>query len=205
MAPKSNVAAQPKTNRSQAIRDYLAAHPNAVPTEIQTALKAKGINVSIGLIGMVKYTKKGKGGSAKPTGRRPGRPPGSTTKVTRIATAVKSGGRGSNKSDAVREYLAANPAASPIQVQQALKARGIAISASLASAIKYAKRGPGRPKGSGRGRRAATVSRPVGRPPASRSNGWFSAEDLMAAKAFVDRIGGAAAARKALDLLAQLS
>jgi hypothetical protein len=193
-------------NLSQSIRDYLAGHPNAMPKDVIAALKAKGVIVAPGLVGLIKFQmKRGKGGGAKPTRRGPGRPKGSKNKVARMSAAGKTRGRSSNKSDAVREYLAANPNASPATVQQALKAQGIIISASLASQIKYAKRGPGRPKGSGRARAVATPTRRVGRPTAARSNGSLRAEDLLAAKAFVDRVGGTAAATKAIELLEQLS
>jgi hypothetical protein len=195
-------------NRSQSIREYLADHPNAMPKDVVAALKSKGVVVAPGLVGLIKFQmKRGKGGAAKPIRRGPGRPKGSKNRVTRMATAAKTGSRSSNKSDAVRGYLAANPSASPAAVQQALTARGINISTSLASQIKYAKRGPGRQKGAGRGRRAvaptATAPR-IGRPAASAAHGSLRAEDLLAAKAFVDRAGGVSAARKAIDLLAQL-
>jgi hypothetical protein len=201
-----NATSGKNPNRSQSIREYLAGHPDAVPKDVVAALKSKGVVVTPGLVGLIKFQmKRGKGGSATPPRRGPGRPKGSKNKVTRMATAAKSGSRSSNKSDAVRDYLATNPTASPATVQQALKARGIIISASLASVIKYSKRGPGRPKGSGRGRAAAVATRRVGRPAASASNGSLRAEDLLAAKAFVDRVGGVAVARKAIELLVQLS
>ncbi|MBI3843230.1 MAG: hypothetical protein HY292_01200 [Planctomycetes bacterium] len=154
-----------------------------MPRDVQAALKAKGVTVTTGLVGVIKneMKTKRKGGTMKAAKKAVGRP-----------TAG-----GVNKSDAVRQYLAANPAASPVTVQQALKARGIIISVSLASAIKYSKGGK---------KSAKAAGRPVGRPrAAATSNGQLRAEDLLAAKAFVDRVGGADAARKALDLLAQLS
>jgi hypothetical protein len=190
-------------NRSQSIREYLAGHPAAMPKDVVAALKAKGVVVAPGLVGLIKFQMKR--GASNAIRRGPGRPKGSKNKVTRMATAAKTGSRSGNKSAAVREYLAANPTASPVQVQQALAARGIIISASLASQIKYSKRGPGRPKGSRRGRRVAAVTvQRVGRPVALGSNGRFSAEDLLAAKAIVDRVGGIEAAKRALDLLAEL-
>jgi hypothetical protein len=201
-----NAKATKKPNRSQSIREYLAGHPNAMPKDVVAALKSKGVIVAPGLAGLIKFQmKRGKGGSTKPTRRGPGRPKGSKNKVTRMATAAKTGSRSSNKSDAVREYLAANPTASPATVQQALKARGINISTSLASVIKYSKRGPGRAKGSARARAVATATRRVGRPAGSASNGSLRAEDLLAAKAFVERIGGIEAAKRAIEVLEQLA
>lgn len=192
MAAKSSSQAASKLNRSQAIRDYLAESPKSTPKEIQEALRKRGIEVSLGLANLIRYTKPKKGRPMAKKGK-PGRPPAAAGKATR-------GGRSMNKSDAVREYLAQNPSASPVAVQQALKARGIVISASLASAIKYSKRGPGRP----RGRRPG---RPPGRPRAmgtAGSNGQIRADDLIAAKRFAEQVGGIATARKALDLLERL-
>lgn len=60
--------AKRKSNKSAAIRDYIAANPNAKPKEILTALRAKGLDVSVGLVSVVKYSKKSK------SGKKPGRP-----------------------------------------------------------------------------------------------------------------------------------
>ena len=174
-------------NRSQAVRDYLAAHPNAKPKEILAAMKSKRINVSMSLVNAVKYAKGGHRGARKAASNSLGRP--------------KSGGV--NRSQAVRDYLTAHPGAKPKEIMSALKAKGISLSMSLVNAIKYAKR-KGSPKSSGR-----PVGRPpgkrLGRPPAAAKNGDLRAGDLIAAKAFVTRVGGAESARRALDLLAQLS
>lgn len=113
-------------------------------------------------------------------------------------------GKKVNKSAAVREYLAANPDAGPNAIREALKAKGILISTSLASVIKYGgnkkKRKPGRPKGS----RNAVRGR-VGRPPGARSAGGLDIGALVEAKKLAERMGGIDAARAALDLLAKLA
>jgi hypothetical protein len=103
-----------------------------------------------------------------------------------------------NKSQAVRDYLASHPDAGPNAIREALAEKGIAISTSLASVIKYGsnkkKKGkPGRPKGSGRGARAG------------RSASGLNIEALVDAKRMAERMGGIDAARTALDLLAKLS
>jgi hypothetical protein len=41
-------------SRSQHVRDYLASNPSATPNQIVEALKAKGIEVGVGLAGSVK-------------------------------------------------------------------------------------------------------------------------------------------------------
>lgn len=51
-------------NRSQCIRDYIAQHPKATPKAIKQALLKQGVEVSDGLIGVVKYGKKPKKGAS---------------------------------------------------------------------------------------------------------------------------------------------
>ncbi|MEX0716741.1 MAG: hypothetical protein WD066_09145 [Planctomycetaceae bacterium] len=68
-------------NKSQAIRDYLGENRGATPTEIRDGLQRQGIEVSHGLISMVKYgggsKKKRKKKAARPAGRpAAGRPAG---------------------------------------------------------------------------------------------------------------------------------
>jgi hypothetical protein len=178
-------------NRSAAIRDYLAANPNAMPIDVIAALKEKGIAVTRSLVGLVKYKKSGK----KAAGRKRGSTP---ARAARAAKAAKGG----SKSDAVRAYLAANPDASPVTVAAALKKKGIKISVSLASAVKYAKKGKkaGRPKGRrspGRPRMAASSR--------ASSNGAVNIEALVEAKRLAERMGGIEAAREALSVLAKLA
>ena len=59
-------------NKSQAIRDYYAAHPKAKPQEVASELKKKGIAVSAGFVSTIRSTSK-----KKKTVGKPGRPPGS--------------------------------------------------------------------------------------------------------------------------------
>ncbi|MEM9186668.1 MAG: hypothetical protein AAGB00_09260, partial [Planctomycetota bacterium] len=44
--PKKAAVKTKKVNKSQAIRDYAAAHPSEGPTAVTKALAAKGIEVS---------------------------------------------------------------------------------------------------------------------------------------------------------------
>ena len=54
-------------SKSAAVRDYIAAHPNAKPKEIYEALTKQGVKLSLALVNAVKYkTAKSK--------KRPGRP-----------------------------------------------------------------------------------------------------------------------------------
>ena len=55
-----------RVNKSEAIRDYLAKHPDAKPKAIIAAMKGRGITVSDSLANAVKY-EKGKSGKKKVT------------------------------------------------------------------------------------------------------------------------------------------
>lgn len=71
-------------NKSQAIRDYLKAHPKAGPTEVCKELKKKGLTVAPALVSNVKAAALRKSGKkpAKRKGRGPGRPAGAADKVS---------------------------------------------------------------------------------------------------------------------------
>ena len=59
-------------NKSQAIRDYLAEHPDATASTIRPALAERGIDVSIALVGQIKQRMKKSGGpgSKKKTAKK---------------------------------------------------------------------------------------------------------------------------------------
>ena len=61
--------AKSQVSKSQAVRDYIAKHPAAGPTEIFNALNAQGIMVSKGLVAVVKYKKPATSAPAKKRGR----------------------------------------------------------------------------------------------------------------------------------------
>jgi hypothetical protein len=65
-----------KISMSQAIRDYLAKHPSAMPKDIQAALAAKGVNVGYSLISQIKYKAGRRGGhkTRSSNSRKLGRP-----------------------------------------------------------------------------------------------------------------------------------
>jgi len=52
---RSTTGKEPAINRSQAIRDYIVQHPDMPPKAIRQALIEQGIDVSYGLVGVVKY------------------------------------------------------------------------------------------------------------------------------------------------------
>jgi hypothetical protein len=98
------------------------------------------------------------------------------------------------KSHAVREYLSANPQASPKEVVEGLKAKGVKVKVTLVNSIKYKK-----PSKAGR-RRA-----PSHRMAARRSSGVdVTVEHLLDVKRLADSLGGAEHVRRALETLEQL-
>ena len=185
-------------SKSQAIQDYLKANPGANSKAVKDALAKGGLSVSEGLVNKVKYTKpaKKKTGGRKATTRKAAASKAKATRRGRPAAG------GINMSDAIRDYIAANPTASRPEIRNALQAQGVAVSNSLVNAVfmkvkkgggKSAKRGrPGRPKAAARA--AAPAS----------SGGNMSAAELINAKQLVDQLGGIGKVRDALALLEQL-
>jgi len=99
--------------RSQAVRDYLKAHPQAGPKEIVDGLKSQGVTVSVGLVRGIKYRGK-RAGSRKPA--KPHEP--------------------ASMSDAIRGYLTQHPDAKPAEVRVALAKQGIKVGSRLISDVK---------------------------------------------------------------------
>lgn len=100
--------------------------------------------------------------------------------------------RAVNQSQAIRDYLAANPTASANEIVAGLKQQGITVSPGLASNVKYT---------SGR-RRKGPKRR--GRPAKTERNGALSVSDLVEAKKLADQLGGIEQARQALATLEEL-
>jgi len=165
--------------RSQAIRDYLAHNPNAASRQVVADLRKARIDVTEGLVNNIKYGgKKRAGGARSAKSAAPGQPP--------------------SRSQHIRDYLAQNKTASPKEIVNALKEKGIEVTVGLASLIKYsAKKDGGR-------RRGATLRRSGSAGAAWHSTGALSASDLIEAKKLVDGLGGISAARQALEVLEQL-
>ena len=57
---KSGAAVEKKVNKSKAIRDYMAEHPKAGPSEVSDALTKKGTPVTAAFVSTVKSMAKGK-------------------------------------------------------------------------------------------------------------------------------------------------
>ena len=67
---KKTASSRKKVNKSQAIRDYRAKHPQAGPTEVSRALARRGIKVSPALVSNVASTAGGKRKKKAKTVRR---------------------------------------------------------------------------------------------------------------------------------------
>lgn len=186
-------------SKSQSIQDYLKANPGANSKTVKDDLAKTGLSVSEGLVNKVKYSKPAgkKTGGRKATTRKTAAPKAkaSTTRRGRPAAG------GVNMSDAIRDFITANPSATRPEIRNTLQAQGVAVSNSLVNAVfmkvkmgggKSAKRGPGRPKAAPRAAAPAA------------SGGNMSAVELINAKQLVDQLGGIDKVRDALALLEQL-
>tara|TARA_R110002072_G_scaffold927_1_gene7374 strand:- start:23665 stop:24252 length:588 start_codon:yes stop_codon:yes gene_type:complete len=184
-------------SKSQAIQNYLNANPGANSKDVKDALAKDGLSVSEGLVNKVKYSKPAgtKTGAGKATSSKKSAPKRKATRRGRPAAG------GVNMSDAIRDFITANPSATRPEIRDTLQAQGVPVSNSLVNAVfmrvkkgggKSAKRGPGRPKAAVRA--AAPAS----------SGGNMSAVELINAKQLVDQLGGIDKVRDALALLEQL-
>jgi hypothetical protein len=103
------------------------------------------------------------------------------------------------KTQAIRDYLAAHPDASPKEVVEGLKTTtGMSVKLSLVSVLKYSKRKAGKRR---RGR-AMTMSTAARRTISNGSS--LSFEQLVEVKRLSDSLGGSERVRETLDALAQL-
>jgi hypothetical protein len=117
---------------------------------------------------------------------------------------------GPNKSQAIRDYYAANPDAKPKAVVEALAAKGVVVTPAFVSTIKSTsinkspktakgKRGP-KPGASVKAPKAAAV-----KPAAAKSGGAVSLDTLIKAKGLVKELGGIESAMNALAALKRLA
>ncbi|MGZ0164868.1 MAG: hypothetical protein ACKVII_13175 [Planctomycetales bacterium] len=186
-------------SKSQSIQDYLKANPGANSKTVKDDLAKTGLSVSEGLVNKVKYSKPAgkKTGGRKATTRKTAAPKAKASATRRGRPAAG----GVNMSDAIRDFITANPSATRPEIRNTLQAQGVAVSNSLVNAVfmkvkmgggKSAKRGPGRPKAAPRAAAPAA------------SGGNMSAVELINAKQLVDQLGGIDKVRDALALLEQL-
>jgi hypothetical protein len=161
-------------SRSQAIRDYFSSNPKAGPKEVVAALKAKGIEVKLGLVSNVKHHMMSRKSRRRASAKRRSKAPAITG------------------TQAIQAYLKKHPKAGPAEIRSRLADQGITVSKSLASAVKYRRRK----------RRAPSVRLSARRTAAGRSA--MTVEQLLAVKRVADALGGLDRVRQALEALAQL-
>jgi hypothetical protein len=99
------------------------------------------------------------------------------------------------KTKAVRDYIAANPTATPKEIVAGLATTGMRIKVGLANSLKYGKKKRGR-------RRSSTVASAARRAPTS--NGAVTVDQLLEVKRLADSLGGMSQVRQALETLEQL-
>ena len=170
--------AKPESNsRSDAIREYLSSNPKAGPKEVVEALKAKGIEVKVGLVSNVKHRMQ----------------PGSRKSRRHGAGKRRAKQQAMTGTEAIRAYLKDHPKAGPNAIKSALAEQGVKISASLASAVKYRKRS----------RRTPALSQSARR--TRSANSAVTVDRLLELKRFADSIGGVEQVRAGLETLSQFS
>ncbi len=123
--------------------------------------------------------------------------------------AKKAAADSSNKSQAIRDYLKANPGATAKTIVPALAEKGIEITAQYAAMIKsnMKKKKPGKKKrGNAAAKPAAAKPAAAPKPAAAKatSSTGLSADDVVAAKSFADQVGSVEQALKALETLQKL-
>lgn len=184
-------------SRSEAIRGFLKDTPDASPKQIVEGLKAKGVDVSVGLASAIKYgknVKKGKKSGAKKSSAAAG-----------AATEAMAGSGGAmSGSEAIRQFIGRFPDAKPKAIKAGLEAEGVKVTSGLISAVKYH---TGKSQGKKK-RRATTVHAAARATTASKASSSSAArvtiDQLLEVKRLSDSLGGAAQVRKALETLDQL-
>lgn len=118
--------------------------------------------------------------------------------------AKKAAADGPNKSKAIRDYLAANPDATAKTIVPALKAQGIDVKSSYVAMIKSNSK-KAKPKAKkGKAPAAPVAAAPAAPAASTKKSSGLSANDVLAAKGFADKVGSVAQALKALETLQQL-
>ena len=107
---------------------------------------------------------------------------------------------GPNKSQAIRDYLKSKPDAGPTEIVKELKKKGMTLTPALVSNVKAAMLGkkPGKKK-----RRGKPGPKP-GAKRTARVADKVSLSDLLDAREFVDKVGGAEQAQALIKALGKL-
>ena len=169
------MAEKPEVNRSQAIRDYFTASPNATTQEVVDALAKQAIMVTDNLVRTIKF-QHNKRQAAKRAAKAP-----ATKQAAEATTTAKQ--PEVNKTQAVREYLKVHKRAKTSEVVKALGEQGITVSATYVSSIK--------------GKRK-TRRRAVKEVVAAVAPTGIGVPEIKAAMTFLKTVGSMSAAKQAL-------
>ncbi len=176
-------------NRSQAIRDYLAEHPDAGNKDVIQGLKENGLEVTETLVTKVKFRLKSRAKRKKIARHK------TTSRAAARPTAAPRGAL----SDAIRGYLQTHRKAPPKEIVAALAGQGITVTPQLVNQVKVKFKKQLRRRNA---IKAAGVAAPARASTSSKVG--ISANDLFAAKKLADQLGGVKNAQLALDLLTKL-
>jgi len=167
------------SSRSDVVRDYIKANPQAGTQTVVDALHAQGIDVSASLVKKIKY----------------GRPnvANGATKRRRKVTGNHRPGKKSNGtisgSQAIREYLRDHPGAKPKEIKAGLRQQGIKVSTGLIGSVKH------------HATKAQNNSRVVRSAARYMDGEAVSLRELVEVKKFADGLGGVDRVRQALEAL----
>lgn len=182
-------AAEVKISKKQAVVDFLTAHPDATTAEVVAGVKKQGIDISSGSVHTIKWALK-----------KSNWPPTSDAAEEEDTKAEPVAEAGTlSKTQAVKNYLAANRKAGPKEVSEALQAQGIDVSTNYVSTIKSQM---GRKKKGKKQKAAAPAATPA--EPAAPAD-QISLSALLEAKKLIEKLGGVDAAKRAILALAQLA
>jgi hypothetical protein len=129
MAKKQAAAPAAPVNKSKAVREYMASHPDARNSEIAAELTKQGVQMSPNFVATVK-SKMRPAGATKAA-------PAAQKQDTAVQEENKSG-RGAKK-QAVVAYMKAHPRADRVEVVKGLADQGIKVSLNYISTLKARK------------------------------------------------------------------
>ncbi len=185
-------------SRSDAVRAYLKAHPDASQKDIASGLAAQGVEASVSLINKIKYGKpkvkrSRKAKAGRPSAHRNGKPAARKAGASKAATGkAETHKAGTSKAQAIRDAFATlGRSTRPRDVIAHLDAQGVKVSAAQVSVLR-------KTKAKRKAAKAGSATRQ-----ATAGALELKLEHLIAAKKLTDQVG-LQAARKALDILARL-
>jgi arginine repressor len=185
----ARMAVASSASKSDAVREYVAHHPDATAKEVATSLKQAGINISDSLVSKVKARDSGRSGRTK------ARRAASSTNGAARTTAT-----GTSKAERIRQAAQGmDQPVRPRDVIATLASEGVSVSPAQVSGVL---RSMGMRR-RGRGRRPAMAGSP--RATTRSTSEKLSLENLLAAKRLVNQLGSVEAAKQAVDALARLS